>query len=103
MRLILLDLSKEYQRLGGSIKTCNPLMAYPCPPFRADPHLRFSLGHDFPFSFELATIDLSRSRIPVSNRKAAVEEAFSTVTLLLASIGDMRRNGEVSPSNHIPP
>ena len=76
MRLILLDLSKEYQRLGGSIKTCNPLMAYPCPPFRADPHLRFSLGHDFPFSFELATIDLSRSRIPVSNRKAAVEEAI---------------------------
>jgi hypothetical protein len=30
---------------------------------------RFSLGHRFPFSFELATIDPSRSRIPVSNRK----------------------------------
>jgi hypothetical protein len=71
IRLILLDLSKEYQRLGGSIATCSPLMAYPCPPFREDPHLRFSLGHRFPFSFELATIDPSRSRIPVSNRKCS--------------------------------
>jgi multidrug efflux pump subunit AcrB len=55
------------------------------------------------YSISTSVTGIKNMEAQTLNGMECEDDPFRPVTLLLASIGDMRRHGEVSPSNHIPP